>query len=49
MRLIAIVLGEENSKIRNSEGIQETQIMYISEDEIEAVLKPYERETNANI
>jgi DNA segregation ATPase FtsK/SpoIIIE-like protein len=31
-------------KIRNSEGIDETQIMYISEDEIEAVLKPYERE-----
>ena len=36
-------------KIRNSEGIQETQIMYISEDEIEAVLKPYEREANVNI
>lgn len=36
-------------KIRNSEGIQETQIMYISEDEIEAVLKPYEREASVNI
>jgi hypothetical protein len=37
-------------KIRNSEGIDETQIMYISEDEIEAVLKPYEREAkSANI
>ena len=31
-------------KIRNSEGIEEVQVMYIDEDEIEAVLKPYERQ-----
>ena len=30
-------------KIRNSEGIEEIQVMYIDEDEIEAILKPYER------
>ena len=28
-------------KIKNSEGMKETQIFYISEDEIEEVLKPY--------
>ena len=28
-------------KIKNSEGLKETQIFYISEDEIEEVLKPY--------
>ena len=28
-------------KIKNSEGIRETQIFYISEDEIEEVLRPY--------
>ena len=28
-------------KIKNSEGIKETQIFYISEDEIEEVLRPY--------
>ena len=31
-------------KIKNSEGIEDVQIMYIDEDEIEAVLKPYERQ-----
>ena len=28
-------------KIKNSEGVKETQIFYISEDEIEEVLRPY--------
>ena len=31
-------------KIKNSEGIEEVQVMYIDEDEIEAILKPYERQ-----
>ena len=31
-------------KVKNSEGIEDVQIMYIDEDEIEAVLKPYERQ-----
>ena len=30
-------------KIKNSEGVEEVQVMYIDEDEIEAILKPYER------
>ena len=32
-------------KIKNSEGIKETQIFYISEDEIEEVLRPYLKES----
>jgi S-DNA-T family DNA segregation ATPase FtsK/SpoIIIE len=32
-------------KIKNSEGIRETQIFYISEDEIEEVLRPYLKES----
>ena len=31
-------------KIRNSEGVEEVQVMYIDEDEIEAILKPYEKQ-----
>ena len=34
-------------KIKNSEGIKETQIFYISEDEIEEVLKPYLKESES--
>ena len=30
-------------KIKNSEGVEEVQVMYIDEDEIESILKPYER------
>ena len=32
-------------KIKNSEGMKETQIFYISEDEIEEVLRPYLKES----
>ena len=31
-------------KIKNSEGIEEVQVMYIDEDEIEATLKPCEKQ-----
>ena len=34
-------------KIKNSEGVKETQIFYISEDEIEEVLKPYLKESES--
>ena len=34
-------------KIKNSEGIKETQIFYISEDEIEEVLRPYLKESES--
>ena len=34
-------------KIKNSEGLKETQIFYISEDEIEEVLKPYLKESES--
>ena len=32
---------KEVCKIKNSEGMKEAQIFYISEDEIEEVLRPY--------
>ena len=34
-------------KIKNSEGMKETQIFYISEDEIEEVLRPYLKESES--
>ena len=31
-------------KVKNKNGIREVQIMYIDEDEMEVILKPYLRE-----